>query len=225
MAYIISDSDMIYYSRELYHHGIKGQKWGTRRFQNEDGSLTTLGRQRYYPNSKNDVKNAVRAYQKEVDRVYKNGLPTNDQVKNSRLKELRKKTGSNAITRTINNIKYNPDRLKKQNDEKKAVKEYQKKYKKLVNKANKQFEKNYKTVSDNWNSLGKSEVGRRMKSTFKKNDPSVVAWKKSVDKMMTDSRTARQEWNDSNIKEMYARTGHNAISRIVNNIKYDTMKK
>lgn len=33
---------------ELYHHGIKGQKWGIRRFQNEDGSLTEEGkRQRY----------------------------------------------------------------------------------------------------------------------------------------------------------------------------------
>jgi hypothetical protein len=32
---------------ELQHHGIKGQKWGVRRFQNEDGSLTDAGKARY----------------------------------------------------------------------------------------------------------------------------------------------------------------------------------
>lgn len=31
---------------ELYHHGIKGQKWGVRRFQNKDGSLTLAGKKR-----------------------------------------------------------------------------------------------------------------------------------------------------------------------------------
>lgn len=31
----------------LEHHGIKGQKWGIRRFQNPDGSLTNAGRKRY----------------------------------------------------------------------------------------------------------------------------------------------------------------------------------
>lgn len=32
---------------ELYHHGIPGQRWGHRRFQNEDGSWTAAGRERY----------------------------------------------------------------------------------------------------------------------------------------------------------------------------------
>ena len=34
------------YTDEFYHHGIKGQKWGVRRFQNEDGSLTPAGQKR-----------------------------------------------------------------------------------------------------------------------------------------------------------------------------------
>lgn len=32
---------------DLQHHGIKGQKWGVRRFQNEDGTWTAAGRERY----------------------------------------------------------------------------------------------------------------------------------------------------------------------------------
>lgn len=36
---------------ELQHHGILGQKWGVRRFQNRDGSLTPAGKKRYADDS------------------------------------------------------------------------------------------------------------------------------------------------------------------------------
>lgn len=31
---------------EFYHHGVKGQKWGVRRYRNKDGTLTKLGKKR-----------------------------------------------------------------------------------------------------------------------------------------------------------------------------------
>ena len=33
--------------RELYHYGIKGQRWGVRRYQNQDGTYTEAGKKRY----------------------------------------------------------------------------------------------------------------------------------------------------------------------------------
>lgn len=37
----------IYYANSLRHHGVEGQKWGIRRFQNPDGTLTEEGKKRY----------------------------------------------------------------------------------------------------------------------------------------------------------------------------------
>ena len=37
---------------QLYHHGILGMKWGVRRFQNKDGSLTSDGKRHMEQNSK-----------------------------------------------------------------------------------------------------------------------------------------------------------------------------
>lgn len=48
--FLIKEVISIYYAinqNELYHHGIKGMKWGVRRYRNEDGSLTPAGKKRY----------------------------------------------------------------------------------------------------------------------------------------------------------------------------------
>lgn len=45
---------------ELYHHGIKGMKWGVRRYQNYDGSLTPAGKRRHdsgHPSNEQEMSN------------------------------------------------------------------------------------------------------------------------------------------------------------------------
>lgn len=80
---------------EIKHHGIKGQKWGVRKYQNKDGSLTDAGKKRYgtkenfekqYPE---DVKRNVKATKKTVGAVEK--AATAKQQNNERAKEEKKR--------------------------------------------------------------------------------------------------------------------------------------
>ena len=64
---------------ELMHWGIKGMKWGVRRYQNKDGSLTPAGKKRY---------DKEMAKLKEEEKIAKNKLKT--QAKLNKLDEKRK---------------------------------------------------------------------------------------------------------------------------------------
>ena len=56
------------YQAELYHHDIKGQHWGIRRFQREDGTLTRAGQARY---AVKEAANTIKDYQNALSDTVK----------------------------------------------------------------------------------------------------------------------------------------------------------
>ena len=59
---------------ELYHHGVKGQRWGVRRYQNPDGTLTPRGQkklEKYRTREIGYVNKRIAVSQKRVDKINK----------------------------------------------------------------------------------------------------------------------------------------------------------
>lgn len=63
--YILTSDGNFISKDELYHHGIKGMKWGVRRYQRPDGSLTPAGRKR----AEKDAKRIANMQAKYNDRA------------------------------------------------------------------------------------------------------------------------------------------------------------
>lgn len=91
-----------YGSDELYHWGIKGQKWGVRRYQNRDGTLTAAGKIRYSDGnseSRNVSPDYVRAH------TSKSISEMSDQELRDRINRLNMETNYKRLTSSPSNLK------------------------------------------------------------------------------------------------------------------------
>lgn len=198
-------------ANELYHHGIKGQKWGVRRFQNKNGTLTNAGKKRYSDSSESTEKEALsqknrharsaKSLQRDVEDLRKHGYRSEADA----VQKVADREKAKAVE------KYNKDRSVAN-----KVKTYNKKYDEW-NKAQESADAKWAEVQEKRAKMGKNAISRILASAKNK-----TAEAKDYNRAYEDWNKAQEKadakWNAT--QAAYAETGRNAISRIFNNIKY-----
>lgn len=79
----------------LIHWGIKGMRWGVRRYENPDGTLTEAGKERYRKNQEKIERKAIKK-QRKLDN--KNRSTLNDAELNKKIDRLRKEKELRTLT-------------------------------------------------------------------------------------------------------------------------------
>ena len=193
--YILTPTGNFMSEDELYHHGIVGMKWGIRRYQNADGSLTAAGEKRYTNSDGSLNEKGKKYYAKESARLRAERKSLNAQKRTAaQLSKLNDKRKANEELKNQINSK-----SKKENSGKKSVKDMtDDELNKAVTRARQEDE--YKRLRPE--PVNAAEVKAKAKSDAAKKLMSKVVNEMLIPAVISSGRNALQKALDKQMNDL-----------------------
>ena len=130
-------------NNELKHYGILGMKWGVRRYQNSDGTLTSVGKKRYA--AKDTDSSVTKKVKKDLSQMTSQQFRKKHQVSNTRYMKRVDRYGDPYMNSPLAKLGKRIEAEAKKNAER-----YIKKAEKNKNKRNKQSEARVKQLIEKY---------------------------------------------------------------------------